>query len=110
MLKQALRAGVLCFFGLFIQSASAATNPGEISNIDQEAKLLSAQAKNLNPDVVKLGLEAYNKAAMQGLVSQQLLTIVDYSLPSTEPRLFVLDLKLHNVVFQELVAHGKNSG
>jgi hypothetical protein len=38
------------------------------------------------------------------------LTVIDYSLPSTEPRLWVFDLHSGELLFKELVAHGKNSG
>lgn len=39
-----------------------------------------------------------------------LLTIIDYSLPSTAPRLWVLDRERRNVLFHRLVAHGQGSG
>ena len=38
------------------------------------------------------------------------LTLIDYSLPSTEPRLHVYDLATGAQLFEELVAHGRNSG
>ena len=40
----------------------------------------------------------------------ELLTVIDYSRPSTEPRLWVLDLEAGRVLYRELVAHGQNSG
>lgn len=41
---------------------------------------------------------------------KQLLTVVDFDLPSTEKRLWVVDLASHKVLFHTLVAHGHNSG
>jgi hypothetical protein len=38
------------------------------------------------------------------------LTVIDYSRPSTAPRLWVLDLSTGRVIFSELVAHGRGSG
>jgi len=80
------------------------------SDLDKEARQFSNETKNLDPKVVKLGLIAYNNALKKGLTQQKVLTIVDYSKPSTEPRLWVLNLKTHQVMFNELVAHGKQSG
>jgi hypothetical protein len=55
--------------------------------------------------------EAYQRALALGLVSKpSLLTVIDYTRPSTEPRLWVLDLVASRVVYRELVAHGRNSG
>jgi len=54
---------------------------------------------------------AYASAINQGAVTRtSLLTVIDYSLPSTQPRLWVLDLKRARVLYRELVAHGKGSG
>lgn len=95
--------------GCLISKFAQADMPPAL-NINSEAALLSSKAENLNPQVVKLGLEAYLKAREEGMDPQELLTIVDYSKPSTEPRMWVLDLKDNDILYQELVAHGKNSG
>ena len=74
------------------------------------ASLLS-QAPGLRSEVLRMAMEAATKAAERGLVKRRdLLTVIDYSLPSSEPRLFVFDMTAHKLLFRELVAHGKNSG
>ncbi len=68
-------------------------------------------APGLRPKVLRLALEARECAVARGLVSKpNLLTVIDYSLPSTQRRLWVLDLAHHKVLFHELVAHGRGSG
>ena len=38
------------------------------------------------------------------------LTVIDYSKPSTEKRLWVFDMQSHELLYEELVAHGQGSG
>jgi hypothetical protein len=90
---------------------SAALSPVTSSSwLDQETRTITAQANNLRPEVLKLSLTAYRNARQKGLDSRQLLTIVDYTKPSTERRLWVVDMKSNKVLFNTWVAHGKNSG
>ena len=41
---------------------------------------------------------------------KEILTLIDFSKPSTQKRMFVLDLKNKQVLFKTIVSHGKNSG
>lgn len=68
--------------------------------------------QGLSPKVLAMALDAVSCAKARGASSSKddLLTIIDYSLPSTEPRLWVLDLAHGKVLFHELVAHGSGSG
>jgi hypothetical protein len=59
--------------------------------------------------VLRLALAAYG-CAPPGLFRRGILTIIDYTLPSTVPRLWVIDLAARRVLFNELVAHGVGSG
>jgi L,D-transpeptidase catalytic domain len=76
------------------------------------AALASTQgAQGLSPRVLALALDAVACAHARGAAGRDdLLTIVDYSLPSTQPRLWVLDLARGKVLYRELVAHGAGSG
>ena len=89
----------------------AAVVPAHAAQPAPLIKALLKQAPGLRADVLKLALDAKSRAADEGLVTRQnLLTVIDYSLPSTEPRLFVFDLAARKLLFRELCAHGKNSG
>ncbi|GHE42148.1 murein L,D-transpeptidase catalytic domain family protein [Sphingobacterium griseoflavum] len=39
-----------------------------------------------------------------------ILTVIDFTLPSTDKRMVVLDMKHEKVLFHTIVSHGKNSG
>jgi hypothetical protein len=57
------------------------------------------------------GLKGYNILRSQGkLNNDNIISIVDFSLPSTEKRLFVIDLENYKLLFNTYVAHGRNSG
>jgi hypothetical protein len=68
-------------------------------------------ARGLSPKVLARALDAVASARASGFSGRDdLLTVIDYSLPSTKPRLWVLDLANGKVLFRELVAHGQGSG
>lgn len=94
---------------LFVSSYNSAP-PESREWINNEIRIINAQADNIDEDVLKTSLNAYVHARRRGLDHKQLLTIIDYSKPSTERRLWVLDLKRNKVLFNTWVTHGKNSG
>ena len=70
-----------------------------------------AHSRSLDRNVLRLALNAAACAREVGAVSaDRLLTVIDYSKASTQPRLWVLDLEREQVLFEELVAHGRGSG
>lgn len=70
----------------------------------------AAHMDNLAPKILKLASLAFQRAKQEGLVNRPIVTIIDYSKPSFEKRLWVVDLESKRVLFNTLVAHGKNSG
>ncbi|PRH81892.1 murein L,D-transpeptidase catalytic domain family protein [Arenimonas caeni] len=70
---------------------------------------LQAQAPAADPKVLALALEA-RECAAESAPSASRLAVIDYSRPSTEPRLWVFDLERRKLLYAEHVAHGRGSG
>lgn len=45
-----------------------------------------------------------------GKLQKNILTVINFDLPSTEKRLWVIDLDLNKIIFNTYVSHGRNSG
>lgn len=74
---------------------------------DRLAGLANAPSRR----VLDAALTAYDLATQRGQAPRaDLLTVIDYTRPSTEPRLWVLDLSAGRILYHELVAHGRGSG
>ncbi len=78
--------------------------------VDLTVKTLEKQAPTIDEKVLELGVKAYYNAEKEGLVKNKTLTIVDYSLASTEKRMWVFNLKKDSLSYNTHVAHGVNSG
>ena len=65
----------------------------------------------LGRNVFQLAIGAAACAVRSGDVADlATLTVIDYSRPSTDKRLWVFDLRTRTRLFEELVAHGRGSG
>lgn len=69
-----------------------------------------AERSGLRRAVLKSALSAYIHARNDGVVRRPILTVIDYSLPSSRRRFWVLDMATGRVLTRELVAHGRESG
>jgi hypothetical protein len=66
---------------------------------------------SVSAHVLGLALDATACAIRAGtVVSPRTLTVIDYSRPSTDERLWVFDLRSKTLLFEELVSHGQGSG
>jgi hypothetical protein len=77
-----------------------------------ERTLSPGDSGRIDPRVLRLAVDSTSCALSRGVMARRpgTLTLIDYSRPSTEPRLWVIDLETGNVLFEELVAHGAGSG
>ncbi|NOG32014.1 murein L,D-transpeptidase catalytic domain family protein [Halomonas sp. TBZ9] len=82
---------------------SATTPPPGTSPLHHQLKQLAPQA---SPDALRMAAQALSCADPDA----ERLAVIDYSLPSSEPRMWVFDLKQHELLFEELVSHGQGSG
>ncbi len=65
----------------------------------------------LSKQTFDYAMKGFNNLLRLGkLDNENIISIVDFSLPSYKKRLFVIDLSLAKVVFNTYVAHGVNSG
>ncbi len=71
----------------------------------------AASTSRLGTDVLELAFSAASCAVRAGDVqAPATLTVIDYSKPSTEKRLWVIDMRTRAVLYEELVAHGQGTG
>ena len=88
-------------------SHSATNNSAAFSAADFE----STSRGSIEDNVLDLALNAASCAVRSGKVNNpRTLTVIDYSRPSSEKRMWVYDLKTRNLLYEELVAHGQGSG
>ena len=112
-MRKKIRLGFYAILILFSLAISLMLSVRATSDqtIGQGAVVMAqAQAEGLDPQVLQLGLKAYQHAKQMGLDKQNILTIIDYTKASTAPRLWVIDLNSGKILFNTLVAHGKGSG
>jgi len=72
------------------------------------ATALAQAAPQANPRVIRLATRALR--CVRRTQAVHTLSVIDYSLPSTTPRLWVFDLAKRSLLFHVLVAHGSNTG
>ncbi len=73
--------------------------------------VLNLSAYGLSDQVFQLALKGYKKLSAEGkLDKQKFLTIVDFSQSSCKKRMYVIDIQNQTLLFNTLVAHGRNTG
>lgn len=72
-------------------------------------EVLSSKYTELpSPLALELALEGYDK--LNSSIQNQVLTVIDFSLPSTSKRLWIIDPEEGEILLHTVVAHGRNSG
>lgn len=55
-------------------------------------------------------LRGFYKLKQKGIISKNILTLIDFSMSSNSKRLWVIDLDTNTILYNSLVAHGRNTG
>ncbi|MCF6131026.1 murein L,D-transpeptidase catalytic domain family protein [Flavobacterium wongokense] len=87
-----------------VESNSASKNVSIYNQLDANSFAMP------NFECFDKALEGFHLLKQKGLVTKNILTLVDFSLSSNMKRLWVIDLERNVVLFNTLVAHGRNTG
>ena len=100
------------FFGIILGVALIAPGTTDASSAAfSRAEFPSEELGSIEDNVLDLALGAAKCAVRAGAVdTPRTLTVIDYSRPSSEKRLWVYDLTTRELLYEELVAHGQGSG
>ncbi len=108
---------ILFVLSSFAPNLSKDKNPKNLVSVSPTKKVEmiynSLDANNYKlPSIesFEIAFEGYENLKAKGKIQSDYLTIVDYSLSSKSNRLWVIDMSENKIIFNTLVAHGKNSG
>ncbi|MXV50869.1 hypothetical protein GS399_07770 [Pedobacter sp. HMF7647] len=100
--------------------AHAAKADGEVKTVSRESRFeqyvsgiyqaANLQGTDLDINVFKKALVGFYNMKQEGILSKDLITIVDLSRSSKQKRLWVIDVANRKLLFNSLVAHGQGSG
>jgi hypothetical protein len=93
------------------ERAVLAVDPAENNAMALAYDSMQLDKLGLSEKAFNYALQGFNHLLQQGRFSKDnIISIVDFSLPSYKKRLFVIDLDNYRVLFNTYVAHGVNSG
>jgi hypothetical protein len=95
-----------CVLGLWMVPSVQADFTAERALVER----LAAAAPNLERKVLGKAVAAMHCAIRSGAEPAERLAVIDFSLPSSAPRLWILDLSNQTLLLKDLVAHGQRSG
>jgi len=112
-------AGIVLFLGSAIPVLALAQSPPSAPVAPVQVAMSAVVAPppppravlgGITPHVWRHALAAWQDVKAEGKTSRSLVTVIDYSRPATEKRLWVVDLATDSVLATEYVAHGEGSG
>ena len=92
-----------------LSSGTVKSTATEVNEVEILYNSLSASSSQLpSKEVLELAMEGWGK--LEDDLKSPILTVIDFSLPSTEKRLWVIDPAKGLILHHTVVAHGRNSG
>jgi hypothetical protein len=131
MKKPAILLTTILVSLLFVFTAATSVSPGKknlvaaATFVDSTANIAAAEHETeamlyndlhlheagMNQEVFTSAIHGMHKLEEEGVVKKDdVITIIDFSQPSNQKRLYVLDLNARHILFNTLVAHGRNTG
>lgn len=105
------RLPVLLLIFLLYGSIGFAFADSEPKSVTINYQKILDEAPQLSPNALRYALIAYQWVKIeQKIQNVRVLTIVDYSLPSNQKRLWVIDLTTNSILIHTYAAHGAKSG
>ncbi len=95
------------------EKVSMSSAPATVSVASREFMYdsLKLSTLGLSKQAFEYAVKGFNFLRSSGkLNNDNILSIVDFSLPSSKKRLFVIDMENSRILFNTYVAHGRNSG
>ncbi|MCY7309796.1 MAG: murein L,D-transpeptidase catalytic domain family protein [Chitinophagaceae bacterium] len=105
--------GTKIFFHPPVDSTTKTTKTAEpvVPALKSIYDSLHLNLKGLSQQAFDFAKQGLQKLIEEGkLLNNSIISIIDFSQPSNQKRLFVLDLENYKVLFNTLVAHGRNTG
>lgn len=110
----------LLFFMSFAPKATNNTDPKLLasnSSINLTAKIeMVYYSLNTNHfslpklNCFQKAMEGFYALKQKGLIEKDIITVIDFSLSSTQKRLWVIDLNSNKILYNTVVSHGMKSG
>jgi len=112
MLSQTLAITFLSFIGIFSNPDVKEYNPSPISSVDPISSIYdglhTSSGELPSKEVFTMAIQGWNK--MKDNLKSKVLTVIDFSLPSTAKRMWIIDPEKGEVLLNSVVSHGRNSG
>lgn len=82
-------------------------------DVEAESVYSNLHANNLalpKMESFRKALQGFYNLKEKGKITKNILTLVDFSLSSNTKRLWIIDMSTNTVLYNSLVAHGRNTG